>query len=137
MRMAKDPIVKSPSGRPTRAPVGARNILAVKGQDPDYVYRVCNDDYSRIDDLVERGWEFVQAKDIKVGDSRRIDNPVSEGTKAMIQVGRTKPKTAFVMRIKREWYLEDQQAKQDKVDQLEATMKQQVQSQGGTLDISR
>jgi hypothetical protein len=136
MRVEKEPIVRSPRGRPVRTPAGARNILSVRGKEPGYEYRVVNDDFGRIEDFVERGWEFVDANAVKVGESR-VDNPHPEGTKASIQVGRSAPKKAYVMRIKKEFWDEDQALKKARVDELESTMKQDVRSSGGTLDITR
>lgn len=114
---------QSPSGRPKRTPIGARNKLTVAGKDPDYEYRIVNDAGDRIGQFMEAGWELVDASAVKVGD-RRVDVASSEGSKAQISVGGgTK---AFVMRIKKEWYQEDQAAKQEQVDRIEQSMHQEA-----------
>lgn len=133
--MSKEAIVKSPSGRPTRSRVGTRNVLTVQGQDPDYHYRIVNDDEDRIRQFTDAGYELVQGKDVKVGD-KRINAASPEGSNAQVSVGGGKK--AFVMRIKKEWYLEDQAAKQREVDAVEAATKQKaLDGTYGKLEISR
>lgn len=108
-----------PTSRPRRTPVGTRNRISVQDQDPNYVYRVVNDLDDRIPQLEANGWEHVTGA--KVGDNR-VDNASSLGSKTMVSVGQGVK--AAVMRIKREWYQEDQAAKQAQVDAMEQTMKQ-------------
>ena len=61
---------KAPSGRVSRTPVGTRNILTVKGKDPNYVYRHVNDIDDRISMFQEAGYELVQDESVVVGDKR-------------------------------------------------------------------
>lgn len=131
----KETIAKSPSGRVKRSPIGQRNILTVKGTDPNYTYRIVNDTGDRIKMFEEAGYELVDANDVTVGD-KRVSQASPEGTKAQVSVGNGEK--AFVMRIRNDWYAEDQQAKQAKVDALEHTMKEKAQSGNyGSLEISR
>lgn len=111
------------TSRPRRTPVGSRNRISVSNQEAGYVYRVVNDLDDRVSQLENNGWEFVNASDTKVGDTR-ADNASSVGSKASVSVGQGVK--AYVMRIKKDWYDEDQQAKQAQVDALENTMKQDV-----------
>lgn len=109
------------SARPRRTSLSQRNRLAVKNKEPGYVYRIVNDVDDRIEDLEERGYEIVpQAKLGRVGD-KRVDDPSAPGSSSLISVGQgTK---AVVMRIKEEYYAEDQAFKQKQVDDTEQTMK--------------
>lgn len=133
--MAKEAIVKSPSGRVKRASNVVRNRLSVHGQDPDYVYRIVNDDDDRIPQLMEAGYELVQSKDVKVGD-KRVGDASPEGSAKQLSVGGGMK--AFVMRIKKEWYYEDQAVKQRDIDALEATTKNKaLDGTYGKLDFSR
>lgn len=113
----------SPSGQ-KRTPINGRNVLTVTGKEPGYTYRVVNDTGDRIQQFLDAGYELVGAKDVKVGD-RRIDNSSAEGSKAQVSVGRTGEK-AFVMRIRDEWYAEDQALKAAAVSELEASIKHEA-----------
>lgn len=121
--MARTPA--SASARPTRTPVAGRNVLTVKGKEPGFEYRIVNDSGDRIEMFKDAGWELVDSKDVTVGD-RRIDRTTAEGSKAQVSVGGgTK---AFVMRIPTEYYKEDQEAKNKRIDALEESMKKQALS---------
>lgn len=125
--------------RPQRTPINGRNILSVSGKDPAYVYRVVNNVGDRIEVFKEAGYELVPASDVKVGE-RRVDAASPEGSYAQVSVDSQGTK-AFIMRIPREWYEEDQRTKQKQVDELERTIKNEALSKnelrGGTLEISR
>lgn len=122
----KESIAKAPSGRVKRTPVSGRNVLTVQGKDPNYMYRIVNDDEDRITRFLEGGYELVSDDSVKVGD-KRVGNASSMGNSVKeLSVGGGKK--AVVMRIKREWYEEDQKAKQDFVNQQESTTKQKALS---------
>lgn len=108
------------TNRPRRTPVGTRNRISVSNQEPGYVYRVVNDLDDRISQLQSNGWQMVDAADTKVGDSR-VDQISSLGSKASVSVGQGVK--AYVMRIEKDFWEEDQRAKQAQVDALEQTMK--------------
>jgi hypothetical protein len=105
----------------------------VHGKDPDFVYRVVNDQGDRVAQFLDAGYELVNASEVRVGD-KRINNATPEGSKAQVAVG--KGDKAFVMRIKKEWYDEDQAAKQKQVDELERSIKQTASGAGLTGNIS-
>ena len=120
--------------RTTRVPVTERNILSVKGKEPGYHYRIVNDAGDRIQQLQDAGYEFVDASTVQVGD-KRINSTSPEGTHAQVSVGGGVK--AYVMRIKQEWYDEDQAAKQARVNQLEETIQQTASAYTGSVKISR
>lgn len=132
----KEAIAKAPERRVRRAPLGNRNILTVTGKEPGYEYRFVNDTGDRIQEFLDDGWEIVEKKDVRIGD-KRLGNPTSaEGTAATAAVGHGT--TAYVLRIKEEWYKEDQEAKQEYVNQTEAATKEKAQDGTyGELKISR
>lgn len=137
--MEKQTQPKERSARVKRTPVNGRNVLSVSNKQPGYHYRFVNDVGDRVSDFIERGWELVEADDVKVGDKRLVGTgPL--GSKAQASVNKDGTK-AFVMRIKDEWYAEDQKEKAKYVDELEQTMKQQALSgndlKNGKLEISR
>ena len=104
--------------RPTRTSVKdmVRGRLSVRGQDPDYVYRWVHDEDDRIALFKERGWETVEVGQHKVGE-RRVADASPEGTLQTVSSGNGV--ISYLMRIKKEWYLEDQKAKQTHIDELE------------------
>jgi len=115
--------------RPSRIPLGAnRDVLTVEGVPEGYVGRWVNDDVSknRIPRALDGGYEFVTDNgDIFVGDST-VDNmdAVRRGTRP--KSGSVKCKNvgngvvAYFMAIRKDWYEEDQKAKQDEIDANEA-----------------
>jgi len=131
----KDAISKPPSSRPQRTPIGTRNVLTVAGKEPGYEYRIINDSGDRVAEFLEAGYELVKENSIKVGD-KRVNKSSSEGTVSQISVGQGQK--AFVVRIKKEWYDEDQALKQLKVNELEASTKSKaLDGTYGKLEISR
>ncbi len=134
--MDKEPIAKSPSGRTKRTPVGQRNVLTVTGKDPAYEYRVVNDSADRISMFEDAGWEKVLAKDVRIGD-KRINSTTPEGTIAQASVGQGQK--AIVMKIKKEWYAEDQAAKEAQIKALEESTIQKAQGSGdyGSVTMGR
>ncbi len=123
------------SGRPSRTPVGVRSKLSVAGKDPNFEYRFVNDIDDRVAQFQDQGWEIVPAADVKVGE-KRADQASPEGSLAQVSVGGgTK---AFLMRQKKEWYQEDQTAKQAEIDRLEHSMKQDAaKGNYGSIQVSR
>ena len=135
MSNVKEAIAKAPSGRPQRVPVGTRNILTVAGKDANYAYRIINDSGDRVQEFMDAGYELVEASSVRVGD-KRVNSGSSEGSKAQLSVGQGQK--AFVVRIKKEWYEEDQRMKQRRVDELEqATKAKALDGTYGKLEITR
>ena len=108
--------VTSTDTRPRRQSIGKRNRLSVKDQDPNYVYRIVNVVDDRVEQFIEQGYEIAPSA---VGD-KRVDSATPVGSQKQISVGNETK--AIVMRQRKDYYAEDQQAKQDKIDALEATM---------------
>lgn len=106
--------------RPKRTPINGRNILTVVGKEDGYMYRFVNNTGDRVQQFIEAGYELVDADKVQVGD-RRVAQATPEGSKAQVSVGNGDK--AFLMRIKQEWYQEDQAAKQVQVDELEKSIK--------------
>ena len=112
---------------------GPQAILGDK--DPNYEYRFVNDTGSRIANFQAMGYELVDDVCLKVGDAR-VDNPSDVGSaKRVISNDGT---TSFLMRIKKEYFEEDQRAKAEQIAETEQAMKQDA-SQGmyGSLKVSR
>lgn len=85
--------------------------------------------------MKEAGYEVVVDDDMVVGEAR-VSDPTSQGSgKRVVSKDGT---VSYLMRQKKEWYEEDQKAKQQHVDELEQTMKKQA-SEGmyGSIKTSR
>lgn len=119
------------NGRARKAnPGGMRGRLNVEGKDPAYVYRIVNDVDDRVARMEDRDWEVVTDTEVSIG-ARRASLPTPEGTVRTISVGQGI--TGVLMRIKKDYYDEDQAAKQAEVDSVEQTMK----SGGGRADYGK
>jgi hypothetical protein len=121
--------------RTRRTPInGQRSVLGVKGKDPAYEYRIVNDVNDRISEFEERGYEIVSDSGVTVGD-KRVGKVAATGSPVEISVGQgTK---AYLMRIKKEWYAEDQKAKANHINAIEADIKAETRKDGnyGSIDI--
>jgi hypothetical protein len=118
--MTTEKLVKAPERRVKRNPVEGRNKLTVKGQDPNYVYRIVNDTEDRVNDLMDIGYVPETSESIRVGDSR-VEDTSSLGKVRTISVGGGVK--AILMKQKKEWYEEDQEAKQEYVKKTEQAMR--------------
>lgn len=120
MATEKDTVSKAPKGRVKRTSIAQRNVLSVANKDPAFEYRIVNDVGDRIAAFEDAGYEVEDADAVRVGD-KRVERISSEGTKAQVAVG--KGDKAYVMKIPKEFYQEDQDAKLQRLRQLEDTMK--------------
>jgi|688.fasta_scaffold18428_8 hypothetical protein len=125
------------SVRTRRSPInGTRNRLNVRGKEPGYVYRIVNDIDDRIQTFQEMGYEIVSDSNVSVGD-KRVADATQEGSPIKVSVGQGVQ--AYVMRQKQEWYDEDKVKKQEYVNELERSMKEDASKEGfyGKLNLSR
>lgn len=106
--------------RTRRSPVGgARDILTVYGKDPNFVYRWVRNDEGRVQWFKERGYEVVTDSQHQVGD-KVVDSGSQLGSAITKHGGGTVK--LVLMRIPKEWYDEDQAAKEDEIAATEKTM---------------
>lgn len=105
-----------------RVPIGARrDITAVRDQDPDFQYRWANDSPGRIKRLQEAGYELVESA--KIGDSN-VDGTHNEDGVVSRDMG--KGTTAYLLKQRRDYFLEDQAEKQKIVDESEEEMRRDI-----------
>ena len=123
------------SARVARKPLTQRGPQAIAGsKDPNFEYRFVNDTGSRIQNFKAAGYELVTGDDLIVGDNRVSDASDLGSTKRVISNDGT---TSYLMRIKKEWYEEDQAAKADAVKEQEAAMTKEASTgMYGKLNIS-
>jgi len=101
-----------------RTPLGQRNRISFATED-GYVYRLINDKDGRLQQAQEGGYDFVESNkqlgDAIVGTATKmgkyVSMPVGQGI------------TGYLMRIKKEWYDQDQKEKQKRADALESATK--------------
>ena len=123
--------------RPKRVPLTdqARDILTVVGKNDDFVYRWVNDVDGRIDRYKLAGYEIVTDTELEIG-QRTVDTASTVGTPVSKKVG--PGITAYLMRILREYYEEDQAAKQDEITQREKAMLNEArQERYGDVKLER
>ena len=120
--------------RPKRTPLANRSVLGIKGKEPGYVYRIVNDTGDRVASFQEQGYEIVTDSSITIGD-RRVGRASQDGSPVQVSVGQGID--GFLMRIKDEYYKEDQAYKEQQLRELEQSMKKDATSTSdyGKLDI--
>ena len=141
------------SERPRRSRVaGGRDKLTVSGQDPAFQYRWVKDvgnsvekpDGSlhlkpgqRILSFQESGWSFVKSGEVgDIGESH-VYSTKNQGD--IIRLAAGMDEYLFLMKIKKEWYEEDQAAKEEEIKEMEQarTLANSAEGQyGSSLDIS-
>ena len=123
------------SARVARKPLTQRGPQAIAGdKDANFVYRFVNDTGSRIANFQAAGYELVTSDDLIVGDNRVFDASDLGSAKRVISNDGT---TSYLMKIKKEWYDEDQATKSAALAEQEAAMKQEaVAGMYGKLNIT-
>lgn len=132
---------KPETRRKKRVPIGQRQRIYIdpKLKKPGYKHRVVNDAEGRLDMFEEAGYEFVRDPKIQIGDDR-IENPSQMGSAVKTLVGKKpngEPMFGYLMRIKKEWYDEDQQVKHEKIEDSMEAIKNQPKKEGqyGSIKI--
>lgn len=123
------------SARVARKPLTQRGPQAIAGdKDKDFVYRFVNDTGSRVANFQAAGYELVTSDDLTVGDNRVLDASDLGSAKRVVSNDGT---TSYLMKIKKEWYDEDQATKAAQLAEQEAAMKQEaVAGMYGKLNIT-
>lgn len=127
---------KTVKARVARKPLFQRGPLAVTGErDPNFVYRFVNDTGSRIHNFQQGGYEIVDDDGLTVGDARVSDASSIGSAKSVTSNDGTR---SVLMRIRKDWYMEDQETKAQQITELEAAMKKEA-SQGmyGSIKTSQ
>lgn len=128
-------VVKTTKERVQRTPLANRSVLGIKGKEPGYVYRIVNDTGDRVASFQEQGYEIVTDSSITIGD-RRVGKASADGSPVQVAVGNGID--GYLMRIKEEYYKEDQAYKEQKLSELEQSMRKEAKdiSDYGNLKIT-
>jgi hypothetical protein len=133
--MTTEKLGKAPERRVRRTPVTGRNRLSVRGKDPDFVYRIVNDTEDRVQTLQEAGYVFEESNEVVLG-GERVDDTSSLGRVKHVSVGGGVK--AVLMKQRKDWYEEDQAAKQEYVKKTEDAMRPDPNDGGyGKVGITR
>jgi len=99
-----------------------KNVMGFTGdKDPNYEYRIFNDTGTRIAQALELGWEIVE-DDGELGDAD-ADKASAVGSQVRRTVNRSTGTQGVLMRIRKEWYRQYQQAKQARVSETIKALK--------------
>lgn len=122
------------ANRPTRVPVAERNRLSFADKDPNYYYRLVNDEAGRVQTFLNAGYDFVEG-DSQIGDSRAGEGS-QLGSKITKDVGQGK--VAYLMRIPLAFYNEDQERKIKQHNEMVSSGRRKTAAEFTTarLDIS-
>lgn len=121
------PSVRESGGRSRRIPLGVAELkleVPEAANDPDHVYRWINDKPGRLQRAIAGGWEYVEDHAMQIGTGSTTRNSEQDSRISQI-VGKNEngfPLYAYLMRIKREWYDEDQSVKQAAIDEVQKTI---------------
>lgn len=112
--------------RPKRVPIGQRDVLTVKGRDPKFEYRWVNDANGRVDMFEEAGYTAVrdptEVGDPKAGDASQLGSTVRKPVGGGI--------SAVLMKIPKNFYREDQAAKETRIAEKEQSLLNEATGDG-------
>lgn len=132
------------SGRPKRTRVEGRrgilNIPDLAAKNPEWVFRWVNDENfgQRIQQMKDIGYENVTFDELggSVGE-KSVESANAPGSVVSRPVGLNT--VAFLMKIRKEFYDEDQLAKAERIDAKEALMKREAleRSDYGKIEVEQ
>jgi len=128
----QDKVIKAPEGRVQRKPIGRGGKLDVANKQPGYVYRIINAsaDPGRVDRFKEAGYEIAV-------DGESMNGKAFNGAQENINLqGGDK---GVLMKIKKEYYDEDQEAKMKESRDKDRQMDRKAIEEGlvGTIKRER
>ena len=119
--------------RPERVPIGTRNVLTYPPI-PGYKTRVVNDVEDRIERFKAAGYEIVQSGELGLGDEA-CGIPGSVGSEVSKPVGAGR--RGVLMKIREDWYAEDQAKKQADVLAKEQSLFPDAEAAGLTINMGK
>lgn len=129
--------VENTKSRPERTPMGGfRDVLTVKGLDPEYEYRWVLDQSEngqRIMMFLQAAWEFVTSESgVSVGQNSVYK---SDNVGSIVRQSAGNGEYLYLMRILKEYYEEDKIASQQRIDDLEDAMIRDTGKEPGSDDL--
>lgn len=127
------------TNRKERVPVNgaSRNLLTIQHRDPDFRYRWVLNDPDRVAKFEDGWWEIdTDPRNQKVGD-RRVDTPAGTSS-SVVETKAGMGRKYVLMKLPRELWEQDQKAKQDEVDRIEAEIVREAKKDRyGKLEVDR
>ena len=123
--VTEQPIVRTETDRPTRRTRGAFNgttgKLAIQFVDPNYHAHWMNDVPGRIETAVDNGYEFVTYAEVR---SNGVNYDLGDKVKRLVGKSESgEPIYAYLMKIRMEWYEEDQGVIQDRLNGIDQAIR--------------
>lgn len=119
MKRTDRPAAENRSGRTRRPFVGdTRDTLAVTGKDPNYEYRIVNDERGRVQRMIEAGYEIEESPDVQLNAGTAPTQPGSAHTLTVFKDG-TK---GILMKIPKEFAEEDRKARAEQIKSSEEAL---------------
>lgn len=128
-----------------RIPMSAPQAKLATPSIPGFHLHWMNDVPGRLAQAKQGGYEFVLPEETQVnsrdlaGDST-LSGSTDMGTRVSVVVGQDEhgnPLRAYLMKIREEWYKQDQADQQNRVDDIDMAMRQGKQSTGGADATNR
>jgi hypothetical protein len=122
-------VVRSTSDRPSRKNRenfgGTTMKLGVRHQIEGYHLHIFNDEPGRIDWALANDYEFVTPEEVGGTSSTVVSRNTDVGDKVRFLVGTSgsEPQYGYLMKVKQEWFDEDQEAIQDRVDRTDQAIR--------------
>lgn len=114
---------------------GTSQKLNVTKSIPGYHLHIFNDDGVRVEEAISVGWEFVTPDEVGKTTPHVTSRNTDLGDKVRFLVGKTEsgsPLYAYLMKIREEWWLEDQQALQARNDMVDEAIRSGNSPEGST-----
>lgn len=125
------PTQSTRANRPRRSAVGGAGsggALTVLGdKDPNFNYRIVNDEGSRIDEMRSYGYEVVTDDSVKFNSA----NEIATGSSHSVVVDRASGKKAILMRQPMEFHEEDRVKRAQMIDESEKSMFRKLKTEEG------
>jgi len=121
--------------RPRRSFVGdTRDTMSVQGKDPDFEYRIVNDERGRVERMKEAGYVVVEDEGIVLNAG---EAPTQPGSAHTLTVDRKHGTKGILMKISKEFVEEDKKSRAAQIKRTEDAMfKKERETDGryGTLE---
>lgn len=114
--------VKATSVRPKRVPIGMRPKLAVAGKNPNFEYRIVNDQPGRVAMMQTQGWQLCTNEEVDTGNFR-AEQASELGSLAYHIVDSQSGLKGYVMKISKDEYKEIQDTYEEESSALEETLR--------------
>ena len=136
----EEALTRTANERPTRERVrnvfnGTQAKLTVNNQIPGYHLHIFNDEPGRIQTAIDGGWEFVTPDEVGGTKDSVTSGNTDLGDKVRFLVGTSEKGDglyAYLMKIKEEWWQEDQAEIQKRNDRVDDAIRSGVNVASGT-----